>query len=246
MPQVKIKKGVPDINSPSFYSPAYKETWEKESAKMGFESDSPVMRLQREAIKVVQANHNDIERLNEMKRATLKAYSRNEALVKIADFAKKAHQRIAERSSEFEEKALNYTNEVRSRIDRDISETARSSRHGHRISDYLRNLKDGERLSFLRKAVDAGDKETLAAVVDAPAYLSGLSDDDLQHVRSQVIKGVYTADHQAMERASKLQNHIGRGFLAFQANLSDVVDKPEFRGAKQKIEQAKKAASFDD
>jgi hypothetical protein len=245
MPQVTIKKGIPDVNSPSFYSPAYKETWEKEAAKMGFESDSPAMRLQQEAIKVIQANHRDIERLNEMKQATLKAYSRNEALVKISDFASKAHERIAKRSSEFEEKALNFTNEVRSRVEGDIQSTARNSRNEDRILSYLLNEKPSKRMPFLREALNKKHKESLSAVVANPAFLSGISEDDQAFVRKQFVQKVYSEDHKAIERASKLQGHVGRGFQAFQANLSDVVDKPEFKAAKQKIEQAKKVASFD-
>ena len=43
------------------------------------------------------------------------------------------------------------------------------------IRDYVKALPEGERMKFVTDAVAAGDKQTCAAIIHAPSYLSGLS-----------------------------------------------------------------------
>jgi len=42
------------------------------------------------------------------------------------------------------------------------------------IRSYVKGLPPGERMSFVQKAIDAGDERTVGAVLGGPAYLTGL------------------------------------------------------------------------
>lgn len=43
------------------------------------------------------------------------------------------------------------------------------------IRAYVHSLPDGQQMSFIRKAIEAGDERTVGAVLGGPAYLSGIT-----------------------------------------------------------------------
>jgi hypothetical protein len=59
-------------------------------------------------------------------------------------------------------------NDIQSRME--LSE----SDHAGEIRAHVLKMDDGERVTFVHKAIEAGDKETVGAILKAPAYLSGL------------------------------------------------------------------------
>jgi hypothetical protein len=61
----------------------------------------------------------------------------------------------------------------------------RAGAHAAETRTLLRELKHSERKNFLSKAVKNGDTDALAAVLTAPAYLSGIDEMAADHFRQQ-------------------------------------------------------------
>ncbi|MDX8513597.1 hypothetical protein [Mesorhizobium captivum] len=71
-------------------------------------------------------------------------------------------------------------NDIRARLE--ISDGPRSNE----IRTHFKAMKDGDRLSLALKAIETGDKETMAALLIGPAYLSGLKDEQQTMLRNQM------------------------------------------------------------
>jgi hypothetical protein len=52
------------------------------------------------------------------------------------------------------------------------------------LREKVRSLKDIERLSYLRAAIANGDRTIINAVLSGPSFRSGLSDKQLETIRS--------------------------------------------------------------
>jgi hypothetical protein len=71
----------------------------------------------------------------------------------------------------------------------EASQKARLTPHGiaitSQVRDHLKAQPDGERLNWVRNAITSGDKFTVAAILSAPPYLSGLTPEALDLIRAQ-------------------------------------------------------------
>jgi len=89
------------------------------------------------------------------------------------------------RASRVHQDALDTIGRQLAELDTEIAQALRGdARHGTEIRHHLKSRKSGERLVAITKAVDEGDRITLTAVLDAPAYLSGLDPVELTYVRN--------------------------------------------------------------
>ncbi|MBZ9758424.1 hypothetical protein LB524_24350 [Mesorhizobium sp. ESP6-5] len=70
-------------------------------------------------------------------------------------------------------------NDIRTKLE--IEDGPRS----HEIRRHLLGLKENDRLTVALKAIDAGDKETMAAVLIGPAFLTGFTDEQRAMLRSR-------------------------------------------------------------
>lgn len=98
------------------------------------------------------------------------------AAIKAQDYADKAFTGMAQR---FDAAAANLKTIVAS-IETDLTapvESKASSTLSAEIRSYVAKLPDGERMSFVRKAITDGDARTATAILGAPSYLSGLTPD---------------------------------------------------------------------
>lgn len=98
------------------------------------------------------------------------------AVVRIADYGDKAFTGMAQR---FDAAAANLKTIVAS-IETELTapvESRASSTLSAEIRSYVAKLPDGERMSFVMKAIKDDDTRTASAILGAPAYLSGLTSD---------------------------------------------------------------------
>jgi hypothetical protein len=98
------------------------------------------------------------------------------AVVRIADYGDKAFTGMAQR---FDAAAANLKTIVAS-IETELTapvESKASSTLSAEIRSYVAKLPDGERMSFVMKAIKDDDTRTASAILGAPAYLSGLTSD---------------------------------------------------------------------
>ncbi|MGX8013736.1 hypothetical protein ACVDG8_034595 [Mesorhizobium sp. ORM8.1] len=97
-------------------------------------------------------------------------------------------------------------NDIRSRLE--IAEGLRSNE----IRSHFKAMKNGDALSLALKAIEAGDKETMAAVLGGPAYLAGLSDDQRNMLHNQMAEKL-AGD--LVTRKKVIQKAIGINSRAF-------------------------------
>lgn len=100
----------------------------------------------------------------------------NARLVAVADFADKVTER-ATRAFDYANTAL--TNNIAA-LEKALAEPVQSKAAqtiAVEIRAYVKGLKaeGGSILDFVRRAIDAGDHDTVSAVLGAPAYLSGMT-----------------------------------------------------------------------
>lgn len=118
-------------------------------------------------------------------------------------------------------------------VDTAIDDPARNTPVGLSVATEIRahvkSLADGKRSTFAYAAVEAGDKQTVAAILHAPAYLSGLTDKQMSALRQRAAYAfaptestqleavrkagtmVATAGSQLVERYSRVQAMASNG-----------------------------------
>lgn len=111
------------------------------------------------------------------------AASQNPALTEaaqilvVADFAEKQFKKITAKFDAAHARLQKAIADSERQLSQPI-EGASAGGYTAEIRAHVKNLKQAERVAFMNEAVQAGDTKTLAAVLGAPAYLSGLSSVD--------------------------------------------------------------------
>jgi hypothetical protein len=76
------------------------------------------------------------------------------------------------------------------------------------IRAYARSLKDHERHKFVEEAIEAGDLQTLSALLNAPRYLSGLTDQRRALYRDSAAEKFAGQDFKQLAAADKVVDHL--------------------------------------
>ena len=90
------------------------------------------------------------------------------------------------------------------------------------IRTLMRSLSDAERQKLLQAAVAEGDAQTIAAVIEAPAYLSGLNAEQAKAIRlqyEQAHAGDTLARIQVLEQAIEINRQTALEAVKFHAAL---------------------------
>ncbi len=132
---------------------------------------------------VYEARRTFLEKLVEARRNTNPRLTAEENFMRVFDQKEQRQAQIAKQSDAAQTRA----NERLKEIDRDIEAELelREPEAGKEIRAYFSSLDPNERMPTLLKRLQAGDKETLAAVTTQQAYLSGLTDEQVALLRAQ-------------------------------------------------------------
>lgn len=242
-PDATIRLG--EVKIPSYYGEGYIETFEKDKSKISH--DDQAVRLQSEVLNTLNANRKDLKKLNDARFDAHKDPTNTKATAEVIAFevSEKVRERIYERSGPMEQKVRDYSASVQQQIDNDLRRAVSDNRDPGRVQDYLLKLPEkNDRLSFLRNAINKGDIKTVSAVVEDHAYLSGLDDDDISHIRQSFIEKQYPDEVQTMDYLKKLAEQIGRGYSATMENLN-VLDTKEVRSAIELRDRSKRSRTFE-
>lgn len=102
------------------------------------------------------------------------AWNEAAALIETQNFADKLTMQLAKR---FDSATANL-NRVIEGLERDLSQPIEGGGVGAmagEIRAFVRGMSDGERMGFIRNAIEAGDNRTVGACLGGPAYLCGLT-----------------------------------------------------------------------
>jgi len=147
------------------------------------------------------------------------------------------------------ERAAKASDDARERAEAEISalrsamQTQLGLVENHRASEvrsHLRSLSDVERSKVLQAAVADADAQTIAAVVEAPAYLSGLTNEQAKAIRGQY-EGKHASDKlgriAVLEKAVAINRETAMQALKFNSELLPSERAAEIE-AKQKAARA--------
>jgi hypothetical protein len=101
------------------------------------------------------------------------AWTEAAQVIMTQEFADKVFAKVA---GGFDKVSRNLTSGI-AVLEKELSgpmDTAAAGRFGREIRDHVKALPDGKRTGFVTAAIDRGDFDAAAAVLAAPAYLSGI------------------------------------------------------------------------
>lgn len=170
------------------------------------------------------------------------AWTEAAALIETQGFADKMTTQLAKK---FDSATANLTRVIEG-LERDLSQPIESRGVGAmsaEIRAYVKGLPDGERMGFIRKAIESGDERTVGAVLGGVPYLSGLTPEmqnvmlRLHHEKSnpraaKQLRAAKAGLELLGERAPLLFNEMQKAVGAPQAKVQ------KLRAAKAKAEQS--------
>lgn len=137
----------------------------------GKAKSGPVKAMADQANRVVQA----ITSLDEMTRTRNPSETMDTHTLRVADAARRLQTSVQNARGHFNTALNNGLRELYSELDEKSGlGTFRDHQRGAEIRSYMRGLDGQQRIDLLTKAIDANDRETLAAVFLAPDYLTGI------------------------------------------------------------------------
>lgn len=170
------------------------------------------------------------------------AWTEAAALIETQNFADKMTTQLAKK---FDSATANLTRVIEG-LERDLSQPIESRGVGAmsaEIRAYVKALPEGERMGFIKKAIEAGDERTVGAVLGGVAYLSGITP-EMQNVllrqhhekanprMAKQLRAAKAGLELLGERAPLLFNEMQKAVGAPQAKVQ------KLRAAKAKAEQS--------
>lgn len=155
----------------------------------------------------------------------------------IAVAADRATQRalstVERRGKELLTMQATLTNAVSVAIDHPERKAPVGIAEGAEIRAHIKSLPAIERMAFLSRAIDAGDKRTAAAVLHSPSYLSGLDQSTHELVRNLASHAFAPAETKILAGVTKAIDHLGKGAASLMARNQEVASVASYRAAKK-------------
>lgn len=232
------------IKSPTMFTPGMSEHYENEKPEELSEFSGAKLSVS-SALRVMKENYSLLQRAEEVRVANLKDPTNTKigAMVKTYTFVKdKVRGPLYERTAAAEQGLRDQISEINTRVSRPITKEAESGRFGSEARSHVKSLPVTDRVSFVRQAIDKGDYKTAAYVLGAPAYLSGLEEEDIRLLLDSYQRKRYAKEFRVLDYLEKLADNLGKGFIAASSNL-DVVETPEVAKALKLHKAAEEAMS---
>lgn len=154
---------------------------------------------------------------------------------------KKKLEAIANRSTD----ATTSAKKAIATIEKDIANLleVRDGPHANEIRQHVKGLPAAERVPFVVAAIDSGDKETVAAIMGGPAYLSGLAAEQreiLWNAYEQRAAAGHVVTRKALQRAITVNSESFNELLSAGGAL---FPDAAVSGIAQRVERAQAARS---
>lgn len=112
-----------------------------------------------------------------------------------------------------------HVNALETRVASALTDPYSKTPIGAEIRQHVKGLKADERMGFVRSLITSGKKSDVAAILDAPSYLSGLSDETHGLIRDMAADAFAPVDHQQLRAtravAARVERAAGHMLTAF-------------------------------
>lgn len=187
----------------------------------------------REALSTIYRTFGDIETAEKELRAEAGEHPQADRAKQLATAAEAAFKRAAAVVNRRVEELLRHQETLAGRVAEALEDPERRTREGLSIATAIRahvQSLEGEttRIRFLTNAVDAGDRRTVSAVLAAPAYLSGLTDQHVAILRTAAAAKFAPQDSKQLDAVGKVLDRVMAGGSRF-AERYAAVPQPSVR-----------------
>jgi hypothetical protein len=196
----------------------------------------------REGLTALYSCYGQIEEAEQAMRRASNGRPAEDGRDELAAAAKKAYDRafltVERRVAELTKLRDGLGAKVATAIDDPNRKTIEGLSVATSIREHAKSLPDAKRFQFARAAVAAGDLRTVSALLAAPAYLSGLTDEQLAVVRDQAAQRFAAQDHAQHAATSAVITRVEDGLSRLMVRLGKV-GSPTGPRAKAKAALAK-------
>ena len=111
--------------------------------------------------------------------------------------------------------------------------TAEGLAVAHEVRAHLRPLPKSERSTFIAKAIDADDRRTVAAVLSAPPFLSGIGSETSTTVRDQAARRWASVEHEQARAIAKAIERVTTALNLLASHYAMVRDLAKRQGIQE-------------
>lgn len=154
------------------------------------------------------------------------------------DAAERAHTRLTPAIDRRMRELRGYRDQLAARVASALDHPARKTAEGLALASevraHMKGMTKGERLAHAQRAVAREDKTTVAAILHAPPYLSGLTDEMVEIVRASAaakFAPLDSAQLAATERAIQQVMSAGNALTGRYVRVLDLRNSPTARAA---------------
>ena len=158
----------------------------------------------------------------------------------LADAADRAFQRAAQVIDRRAKELEGHRAALRARVNAALDDPSRRTAEGLSVAAevraHVKALAEGERLAFVKAAVDRGDRRVVSALFAAPPFLSGLTDEQQGTMRELAAARLAGQDHAqlcAVEAVIQRVQAAGGHLVGRYAKIVGRVETPRARAAKK-------------
>lgn len=123
-------------------------------------------------------------------------------------------------------------NSLQDRVKTMLSDPATNRPVAAEIRAHAKSLSTTQRLKLVRDAAQSGDKATLASILGAPAYLSGMSPEEMDTVRKMAEDKFAPLESEQLRAAEKVLDRVRSGAQQMIAMYGDIRKLQESPGSK--------------
>lgn len=225
--QANGDKPLPELTQPDSLRAGYADVWAKEGG-----SDDMALRALGQAHAELART---FENFAEVRKARSPSNTQSTHLNIVASDFNRAVDRLAAQATRAQEQAARRLASIEGEFQQSVGW---NEKHSQELRQVIRHLPAGERSEFIGRAVESRDGAVLAAVIGAPAALSGITPEQQNAYRQRALLSA-RPDLSKLERTLKKASETVRTGFADLLESGDKVTAAELR--KQYEAEAKRA-----
>lgn len=236
------------VKIPSFFFDGAEESFNQSLSELkesNPELNSRVPELHSEALKTIEKNRDELEKLNVSIHENLRDPSKTKeaAIVSNHSFSEEISKRISQRTAETESRLRTQANSLQAEINTKIRREAEDYRNPDSILSYVRNLSSADRRKFLNQIVESKNLRTFAVIAEDEPFLSGLTNEDVEELKGRFIEKAFSNELEQINHLNSMADNLGKGYKATVHNMK-VLESDEVKAIKQQQKRAAASREF--
>ena len=227
------------IETPMYVTPGFVDGLEKQFPE-GSSRHDQITNTKRQVTQFLRDAGTSIKQIESVRKANQEDPTQTQSAraVNTFKFAEKQFGKIHKRMESLPSISL-VMQDLQSEMDATMAERAKSP-FASEARARIASMPEAERASFISKRMQGEDIETAAYALGAPAFLSGLSDEQHKTLKNHYQNTVFSAEMDAMKALDSLNIHTQKAIKSTSQVFSNIEAQAQLKGALDKSERAQK------